>query len=413
MTATAKTPVPRYPVFVVVATTVVQILATMALIAPATIAPDFAAKLGVDPALVGYQISVTYITAALSSLTAGGVINRLGACRTSQLSLLFCGTGMLLFLVPSLMAIMAGSLIIGWGYGLNNPASAHLLQRIAAERRRNLIFSIKQTGVPLGVLAAGLTIPPVTLAFGSEVAFLLVAGLCFLFILPMQPVRENWDEDRDPAYPLIARPLAGFHVIVHSPTLRNLSLAAFCYAGIQISLIAYTVTLLVEDLNFGLVAAGVVLSVTQISGAVGRVVWGWLADRSGRSLTVLAGLGFLMSACGIITGFMSSGWSLFAVQGLFLVFGAAAIGWNGIYMANVARLAPPGQVGSATGGALALTFSGVIVVPSVFATAYSVVGSYTLTFAFAAITSVVGACLTLSARRHAAAGSKPDQSSGS
>lgn len=401
MTSKGETSVPRHPIFVVFATTVVQALATMALFAPATIAPELAARLDIDPALVGYQISITYIAAALSSLTAGGAVNHYGACRTSQLSLVLCGGGVLLFLIPSLTAVCIGSLIIGWGYGLNNPASAQLLLRVASEGRRNLIFSIKQTGVPFGVMAAGLLIPPAALAYGSHIAFLIVAALCFAWIIPLQPVREDWDDDRDPGYPLIARPLAGFNVIIDSPTLRVLSLAAFCYAGIQISLIAYTVTLLVEDLSYGLIAAGVVLSVMQVSGAVGRIIWGWLADKSGQSLAVLAGLGALMSACAITMGFMASSWSSIAIQGLLLVFGAAAIGWNGIYMAAVAQLAPSGTVGSATGGALAVTFTGVVVVPAIFAAAYGFVGSYTLTFAFASIASVLGTILTLVARRHA------------
>ena len=70
-------------------------------------------------------------------------------------------------------------------------------------------------------------------------------------------------------------------------------------------------------------------------------------------------------------------------------------------MAAVAQLAPSGAVGSATGGALAVTFTGVVVVPAIFAAAYGFVGSYTLTFAFASIASVLGTVLTLVARRHA------------
>ena len=53
---------------------------------------------------------------------------------------------------------------------------------------------------------------------------------------------------------------------------------------------------------------------------------------------------------------------------LALAFGATASGWNGVYLAEVARLAPSGQAGSATGGALAFTYAGVVAGPPLFAT---------------------------------------------
>jgi len=53
----------------------------------------------------------------------------------------------------------------------------------------------------------------------------------------------------------------------------------------------------------------------------------------------------------------SSPWFLFPVL---VIFGASAIGWNGVFLAQIARLAPAGQASAATGGTLFLTFSGVV-----------------------------------------------------
>jgi hypothetical protein len=39
------------------------------------------------------------------------------------------------------------------------------------------------------------------------------------------------------------------------------------------------------------------------------------------------------------------------------------VGWNGVHLSEIARLAPPGEAASATGGSLALTFSGVVFSP--------------------------------------------------
>ena len=50
-------------------------------------------------------------------------------------------------------------------------------------------------------------------------------------------------------------------------------------------------------------------------------------------------------------------------------FGATAIGWNGVQLAEVARHAPPGEAGAMTGATGFVTFSGVVVGPPLFALA--------------------------------------------
>ena len=61
---------------------------------------------------------------------------------------------------------------------------------------------------------------------------------------------------------------------------------------------------------------------------------------------------------------------------LLLTFGASATGWNGVYLAEVARLAPPGMASAATGGSLAITFFGVVLGPVVFGGIASAFDSY-------------------------------------
>ena len=48
---------------------------------------------------------------------------------------------------------------MGFGYGMTNPSGAELLMRITPKRRRNIVYSIKQTGIPLGGMLAGAIAP--------------------------------------------------------------------------------------------------------------------------------------------------------------------------------------------------------------------------------------------------------------
>jgi hypothetical protein len=62
------------------------------------------------------------------------------------------------------------------------------------------------------------------------------------------------------------------------------------------------------------------------------------------------------------------------------VYGASAVGWNGVYLSEVARMAPPGMAGSATGASLAMTYAGVVFLPTVFWAIVHLSGSYAAAF---------------------------------
>src|SRR3970282_215610 len=101
-----------------------------------------------------------------TSLISGVLIRRWGALRTNQAGLAFSGIGVALMATPSLIVLAVGSVLTGFGYGLTNPAASHLLMRVTQPKTRNLVISLKQTGVPLGGVAAGLTAPTLALGFG-------------------------------------------------------------------------------------------------------------------------------------------------------------------------------------------------------------------------------------------------------
>ena len=78
------------------------------------------------------------------------------------------------------------------------------------------------------------------------------------------------------------------------------------------------------------------------------------------------------------------------------LFGATAVGWNGVYLAEVARIAPQGQVSQATGGCLFFTFLGVVVTPLLFNLVLQLGGGYALAYALLGVPGLaVGARLLL------------------
>ncbi|MGH8678237.1 MAG: MFS transporter, partial [Burkholderiales bacterium] len=82
--------------------------------------------------------------------------------------------------------------------------------------------------------------------------------------------------------------------------------------------------------------------------------------------SLLGFLGVTMSAAAFFMATVSTQWPVVAIYLLAFVFGASAVGWNGVYLAEIARIAPTGRAGAATGASLAITYSGVVVLPLLF-----------------------------------------------
>lgn len=382
---------------VLASTTWVQAVTSAAMLLMPTIAPQVAAGLGVPTGLVGVQISLLYGVAMATSMVAGVIVQRSGACRTSQYAMAFVAAGCAMALIPSLAALLVTTLFLGVAYGLTNPAASNLLARFTAPERRNLVYSVKQTGVPLGGILAGLSAPPVAEGFGWQGAFALAAAVAGVTGLALQPVRAGWDRDRDSKVRL--RALGSLGLLQRRRGVLWLGFTGFFFAAAQLCVLSYFVTMMVEELLIGLVTAGAIMSIVHASGVAGRIGWGMAADRLGRAMTVLYILGVTMAALFAVVTLLAPGWPLGLTIGLFLLVGATAIGWNGVYMAEVARRNPPEEIGEATAGVLVFTYMGVLLGPALFALVQSLTGAYAATFALAFAFALGGiACLAMADR---------------
>jgi MFS family permease len=384
---------------VIAATTVAQAASTMGFAIFPVIAPKLALDLGVPASMVGYQMSIGYGTAMIATSLLSGTIPRFGACRVTQAGLLLCAAGLMLAMSASVAAIVVASVALGIGMSVMTPASTHLLFRFSPAQNRNLIFSIKQTGVPLAWLVIALTAPWITNEFGWRWALGMVVAIALATVVLLQPVRAHWDDDRAPVAARRRSLFAGVAVLWRVPALRWLGIATFFFTFVQLSLGSFLVIMLVEEVHFTLVAAGLLLSVTQASGVIGRVVWGWITDRSGQGLTMLFRLNLVTLMCCAGSAFISPQWPVLAFVAFYIVFGASVIGWNGIFLAEVARRSPRGMVSVATGGAMVWNFGGILAGPASFATAYKWTGSYTATFGWLTIVAGLGLMFILFAQR--------------
>ena len=393
---TARKPCMNSAWLTLVITTAIQAMVSMALLTVPVMAPALAPVLGVPTTWVGGYIALGYLAAMCSSLVSGAMVPRVGAIRISQFGLVLCAIGLLLCAVPAWPATALGALLIGLGYGPITPASSHLLAVSTPPHRMSLVFSVKQTGVPMGGMLAGALVPGMLLLIGWQWTLAVIALVSLGCVALAQPLRTALDADRKPDHPVdlatLVRPIG---MVLRHPALVALAACSFLFSAVQVSVTTYLVTYLHETLAMTLLAAGAALSVAQLAGVVGRIAWGAVADRGLGPRNTLMLLAVLMVLGSLLTAALQAQWSTPVIWIVVGLLGASAIGWNGVYLAAVARQAPPGQAGVATGGTLLFTFMGVVVGSPTFGALASASGSYRVAFAALTVPALAGLALLI------------------
>jgi hypothetical protein len=83
-------------------------------------------------------------------------------------------------------------------------------------------------------------------------------------------------------------------------------------------------------------------------------------------------------------------WSFTALMVLAGIAGVTVTSWNGVHLAEIARLSPAGRVSEATSGATLVTFAGYVIGPAGFAVVLALTDSYPTTFMVVAACCLVG-----------------------
>lgn len=383
------------------ATLLVQTMSSFAAASLPLLGPVLTQRWGMPPEGIGYVSAVLSIGICWYLACGGPMLGHLGPIRSLQLGLAFVAIGIFLLAQPFLLAGLAGALLLGLGLGPNTPAGSQVLMRTAPVAHRSLIFSIKQAGVPLGGALAGLLIAHIVLGFGFGGAIAILCGATLLSGLLVQPFQKQLDQDRGPperAWPRMFLSLSGFSRSIgvlgsyrHLPMLTAIGVS---FSIAQACVTAFTATYLVTRHGKTLAEAGQFMAALLAASTLARVAFGWLADRMGRGLLLLSLLAIGASAA-IAAMVMAGNAQPWVAYGCMVVVGATSLGWNGVHMAELARVAPVAQVGEVTSAASLCGFIGSVCGPVAFAAVVSAAGSFEWAFALIAAQLALFGAFTL------------------
>ena len=372
-----------------------QSFVTIGKVLPAILAPAIFDDLLINPSWLGVYVGIIAIVALTVQVGCGSFIIRYGSLRISQISLLSTGIGLALA-TPGFTSLMILSAVAIGASASSTPASSHLLGHYSPAQYAPLVFSIKQTAVPLGLLSAGLLGPFLTEAYDWKVALLAVAGACLVFTLTLETLRAKFDKDRDESKKIHLSDFRGTVTLVLSKKpLRSLAFGCFAFVGLQTTFVAFFVIYL-TDIGYGLIEAGAIFSVATAVAIPGRIFWGWLSSWFVQPRAMLGILALLMFVSVGLTSLFDASWSTWQVLLVAVLVSASVFSWHGVTLAEAARLAPSSMRGTVTGGVLSFGQFGGLVLPLLYSLILSLTGSYQLGFLFCSMPAlIVGVVLSM------------------
>lgn len=341
--------------------------------------------LGLDVAALGWATSCFFGVAAVVSLTCGGLVDRLpsrvATLTATSLSAAAClGIAFGARTVSGLLALLA---LGGAGNALLQVTANVILARLVPPGRRGLAYAIKQSAIPLAVIAGGLAVPTICAFVDWRSMFTITAGA---FLLVAATRLRRGPAPGPHAVRTRARDLPPRGALLVTAVATMLGSAAAVSLGAFLPAWAHETGLTTDQ-------AALLLSFGGACSLLARLGSGLAADRrSGWHLPVVS-LHLGVGALGVVLVSLEAPASL--VLGTVIAFG---VGWSwpGVLLFALVRVGrdSPGSASSAVQGG---NFAGAALGPALFGYVVATAG-FVPAWRLAAFAMVAGALLLVLAR---------------
>jgi MFS family permease len=370
-----------------------QAVMSMVVLTPPVVADQVTRAVDLPVEAAGFYTTLNYAFIACGTLCSGVLIPLVGPLRLSFACIFAGGFALALFGLASLPAIVAAVMLMGLCYGPLTPSSTQAIASQGSIANLALFMSVRQTAVPIGGILAGLVVPPLVIRFGLPAAMSMIGAVVTLGAAASGFALNIVRTERLPPRPLGRMGLfAPLRHMLGDRDLLRLSFGSMIYGALQLTVSSLLVVFLMTSLGRDLVVAGLFLGVSQLGAVVGRIGWGFLADRLAMLRGVLAGVGVGMAATCVLAGILWPSAPNWLVGLVVFVLGATTSGWNGVFLTCLIQTVPVERAGFAASGSLLFSYLGIVLGPPLFGL-LALWSSFSTAFlAFAAL-ALVGAFL--------------------
>ncbi|HKX28367.1 MAG TPA: MFS transporter [Blastocatellia bacterium] len=313
---------------------------------------------------------------AIGLLFAGRIMDRLGTRKGFSVSVIFWSVaGMAHAMASSVTGFIAARFALGLGEAGNFPASIKTVAEWFPKKERALATGIFNAGTNVGILIAAAIVPPITLMFGWEWAFIVTGLMGFLWLLawvvlyrrPEEHPRLSSEElaliRTDPADTTTPVPWA--RLIGHRQTWA-FAVGKFMTDPIWWIYLFWLPDFLNKNYGIDLKSVGVPLIVVYLIADVGSVAGGWLSStliKNGWQIYRARKTAMLICALGVIPVIFAAKASNVWVAVLLIGLATAAHqGWSANLFTTASDMFPRKAVGSVVGiGGMAGAIGGMLI----------------------------------------------------
>lgn len=308
---------------------------------------------------VAFLITCYSIGQTLSSIPNGAMIDRIGV-RNGLLVAhgILLGAALLLFYADTIWLAYLALFLMGWGYSAINPATAKGVYQTFSRTRRATAMGIKQTGVPLGGVVAGI-LGGIAVSHHDQaagwnlqwqtimliVSATTVAGTFLCLLLPKNLSQPTAGAQKRGLW-------ADLTTIAGDWPFNRFVLSTMAFNFGQYNFFTFLTAFLTKVLGATQEMAGGVYAVVQAASAFFRPFWGFASDfffRS-RKKALCVGLCFIASicfgACALISITGAPIWVGIAVS---VVLGATIASYAPLVQVMAVESVDPKMIGSGLG----------------------------------------------------------------
>ena len=350
-------------------------------------------EFSVSESLVGVFLTAALLGYTVMLFPSGAAVDGFGEKRTMVVGLLALAVASVgVSLAPSYGLLLAAGALLGMAYSTAMPSSNRAIVASSPPGRQGLAMGLKQVGVTAGSGAASLVITGVAAVTAWYVGFWVVAVVAAGYAVAFAVLYDGSEGDGEFSLP----DLSG----LWDNRAYVLLVAGGLFVGASIfSMLGYTVLYVQDDVaGAGAAAGGIVLALTQVTGSVGRIGAGSLADRLGGAKgAATVALGQMAVAVVLFATLAAGEWSLPVAVALFVGLGLSIHGSTGVFYSCLSELVDSDDIGGATAGGQTAINTGGLVAPPLFGLLVET-GGYDLGWGLLAGVTLVGTLLLVAVR---------------
>lgn len=278
--------------------------------------PHLTSVMGLSLSQGGILVAMPLVGMAAALIAWGWLVDRAGEKVVLVAGSVGAAVTLTAALVVDSFAFLAVLLLVTGAFTASgNSASGRLVVSWFPAHRRGLAMGVRQMSQPAGSAVAGMTMPLLAQSYGLGAAFALplamaaVSAVAALVVVTDPPPPEA---TRDAGAEAVSGTASGAATAADGEAVSGAATDGSPYRGsgylyrvhgVSVLLVlpqgmlqAFLLTWLVLGHGWSAVSAGVVVTVSQVLGAIARIVAGAVSDRVGSRMTPLRGVAISVTA---------------------------------------------------------------------------------------------------------------------